>query len=143
MRNEERRHAGLSMKCPAEGYFASCLPLSRHSRASLSVPRPYGRGHQLRPSLPYNKKINLSTSRAGQAVGVKEVEDGIWLVSFMNMISAISIWRKKPCSPCRTPSGQKCTYVSGTFCYLRRRDRCIHSRRLRNQQRSPRLAGMR
>jgi hypothetical protein len=30
----------------------------------------------------YRKKINLSTSLAGQAVGVKEVEDGIWLVSF-------------------------------------------------------------
>jgi hypothetical protein len=32
----------------------------------------------------YRKKINLSTSLAGQAVGVKEVDDGIWLVSFMN-----------------------------------------------------------
>jgi len=32
----------------------------------------------------YNKKINLSVSLAGQAVGVKEVDDGIWLVSFMN-----------------------------------------------------------
>ena len=31
----------------------------------------------------YRKKINLSTSLAGQAVGVKEVEPGIWLVSFM------------------------------------------------------------
>jgi hypothetical protein len=27
------------------------------------------------------KKINLSTSLAGQAVGIKEVDDGIWLVS--------------------------------------------------------------
>ena len=32
----------------------------------------------------YNKKINLSTSLAGQAVGVKEVDYGIWLVSFMD-----------------------------------------------------------
>ena len=29
-------------------------------------------------------KINFSTSLAGQAVGVKEVDGGIWLVSFMN-----------------------------------------------------------
>ena len=32
----------------------------------------------------YRKKINLSKSLAGQAVGIKEVEDGIWLVSFMH-----------------------------------------------------------
>jgi hypothetical protein len=32
----------------------------------------------------YRKKINLRTSLAGQAVGIKEVDDWIWLVSFMN-----------------------------------------------------------
>jgi putative transposase len=31
-----------------------------------------------------NKKINFSTVFAGQAVGIKEVQDGIWLVSFMD-----------------------------------------------------------
>ncbi len=30
------------------------------------------------------KKINISTVLAGQTVGLKEVEDGIWLVSFMH-----------------------------------------------------------
>ena len=30
-----------------------------------------------------NKKINFSTVFAGQAVGIKEVHDDIWLVSFM------------------------------------------------------------
>jgi hypothetical protein len=29
----------------------------------------------------FKKKINLSTSLAGQAVGTKEVDDGIWLVT--------------------------------------------------------------
>jgi len=32
----------------------------------------------------YRKKINLSTCLAGQAVGIKEVDEGIWLVSFMD-----------------------------------------------------------
>jgi hypothetical protein len=32
----------------------------------------------------FKKKINLSTSLAGQAVDIKEVDDGIWLVSFMD-----------------------------------------------------------
>ena len=40
-------------------------------------------GHQLRSPLPLSQKINLSTSLAGQAVGVKEFDHGIWLVSFM------------------------------------------------------------
>ena len=31
-----------------------------------------------------NKKVNLSTVFAGQAVGIKEVNDDIWLVSFMD-----------------------------------------------------------
>jgi hypothetical protein len=31
----------------------------------------------------YRKKINLSTALAGQRVGIKEVDDGIWIVSFM------------------------------------------------------------
>jgi hypothetical protein len=30
------------------------------------------------------KKINLSTCLAGQAVGIKEVDDRIWLASFMD-----------------------------------------------------------
>jgi len=32
----------------------------------------------------HRKKINISTVMAGQRLGVKEVEDGIWLVSFMH-----------------------------------------------------------
>jgi len=31
----------------------------------------------------HRKKINISTSLAGQKLGIKEVDDGIWLVSFM------------------------------------------------------------
>jgi len=31
-----------------------------------------------------NKKINFSTAFAGQAVGIKEIQDDIWLVSFMD-----------------------------------------------------------
>ena len=31
-----------------------------------------------------NKKINFCRALAGQAVGIREVQDKIWLVSFMN-----------------------------------------------------------
>ena len=32
----------------------------------------------------HRKKINISTAPAGQSLGIKEVDDGIWLVSFFN-----------------------------------------------------------
>ena len=35
-------------------------------------------------SVLIGKKINLSTVLAGQYIGIKEVEDKIWLVSFMD-----------------------------------------------------------
>jgi putative transposase len=82
--NQERPHEALDMKCPAEVYQPST--------------RPY----QGLPDLDYpfhdktivvtncgrlclgSKKINLSTVFAGQAVGIKEIHDDIWLVSFMD-----------------------------------------------------------
>lgn len=32
----------------------------------------------------HRKKINISTALAGQKLGIKEVDEGIWLVSFMH-----------------------------------------------------------
>src|SRR5208283_5396017 len=82
--NNERPHEALDMKCPAEVYQPS--------------PRPYTG----LPDIDYpfhdkiivvtncgriclgQKKINFSTVFAGQAVGIKEVHDDIWLVSFMD-----------------------------------------------------------
>ena len=32
----------------------------------------------------HRKKVNISTILAGQRLGIKEVDDGIWLVSFMH-----------------------------------------------------------
>ena len=82
--NTERPHEAIAMRCPAELYTAS--------------PRPY---HGL-PELEYpwhdrdilvtacgriclhRKRINISIVLAGQKLGIKEVDDGIWLVSFMH-----------------------------------------------------------
>jgi hypothetical protein len=47
----------------------------------------------------YRKKINLSTCLAGQAVGIKEVDDGIWLVSFMHYDLGYVDWEKKTLLP--------------------------------------------
>ena len=37
----------------------------------------------------HRKKINISTVLAGQKLGIKEVDEGIWLVSFMLLRSRI------------------------------------------------------
>ena len=55
-----------------------------------------------------SRKINLSQVFAGQDVGVKQVSDRIWLVTFMTTISAASTTRPAGSSRSRTPSGRKC-----------------------------------
>jgi putative transposase len=81
--NQQRPHQALNMKYPAELYSAS--------------PRPYNGLPEL--EYPFHdrtitvtgcgricmgpQKVNLSKAFAGQKVGIKEVCDQIWLVSFM------------------------------------------------------------
>ena len=55
----------------------------------------------------HNKKINLSSSLAGQAVGVKEVEDGIGLVGFMNYDLGYIDLEEKTLQPLENPFGAK------------------------------------
>jgi len=55
----------------------------------------------------YNKKINLSLSLAGQAVAVKEVDHGIWLVSFMEYDLGYIDLEEKTLQPLENPFGPK------------------------------------
>ncbi len=81
--NQERPHQALNMRCLAELYSSSPRPYSGlpdleypfHDR-TITVARC---GRICMGPL----KINLSQAFAGQRVGVKQVEDKIWLVSFM------------------------------------------------------------
>ena len=81
--NQERPHQALNMRYPAELYTASPrtynglpdLEYPFHDR-TITVTRC---GRICMGPL----KINLSQAFAGQRVGVKQVEDKIWLVSFM------------------------------------------------------------
>jgi len=54
----------------------------------------------------YKKEINLSTSLAGQAVGIKEVDDGIWLVSFMDYDLGYIDLEEKTLQPLNNPLAQ-------------------------------------
>ena len=55
----------------------------------------------------FRKKINLSTSLAGQAVGIKEVDDGIWLVSFMDYDLGYIDLEEKTLQPLKNPFGPR------------------------------------
>jgi transposase InsO family protein len=81
--NTERPHEALAMSVPAQAYIASTRPYRGipdidyplHDRDALVT--ACGR------ICMHRKKINISTALAGQRLGIKEVDDGIWLVSFM------------------------------------------------------------
>ena len=82
--NRERPHQALDMKYPAELYLPSPRPY--HGLDELHYPfhdRTITVTHCGRICFG-RRKINLSTVFAGQNVGVKEVSDRIWLVSFMD-----------------------------------------------------------
>lgn len=81
--NTERPHQAIAMKTPAELY----APASRPWRGLPEIDYPLHDKDILVTACGricmHRKKINISTVLAGQTLGIKEVDDGIWLVSFM------------------------------------------------------------
>jgi hypothetical protein len=66
----------------------------------------------------YRKKINLSIALAGQRVGIKEVDEGIWIVSFMRYDLGYIDLEARTLQPPRQPfRPEVVTYVLGTLCY--------------------------
>jgi transposase InsO family protein len=105
--NNQRPHEALDMKYPADVYRPSARPYRGigelsypfHDRTALVT--CCGR------ICIYKKKINLSTSLAGQAVGIKEVDDGIWLVSFMDYDLGYIDLEEKTLQPLHNPFGPR------------------------------------
>lgn len=105
--NHERPHEALHMKCPAEVYTPS-------SRLYRGLGEPHYPFHDKTVVVTncgrlclYRKKINLSTCLAGQAVGIKEVDDGIWLVSFLEYDLGYVDLEEKTLQPLENPFGPK------------------------------------
>ena len=82
--NDERPHEAIQMKTPTELY----APSSRAYEGLPEVEYPFHDRDILVTACGricmHRKKINVSTVLAGQRLGIKEVDDGIWLVSFMH-----------------------------------------------------------
>ena len=105
--NNERPHEALGMKRPAEIY----RPSARDYRGMGELSYPF---HDRTVLVTYcgricifKKKINLSTSLAGQAVGIKEVDDSIWLVSFMDYDLGYIDLEEKTLQPLDNPFGPR------------------------------------
>jgi len=110
--NAERPHEALAMKCPAELYVASAQPYNGlpeldypfHDRDILVT--ACGR------ICLYRKKINISSVLAGQRLGIKEVDDGIWLVSFSSYDLGYFDLEQKTLQPLDNPFGPRLSPMS-------------------------------
>jgi putative transposase len=82
--NNDRPHQALGMKYPSEVY----TPSSRKYEGLPEVEYPFHDKSIIVTNCGRiclnRKKVNFSVVFAGQKVGIKEVDDKIWLVSFMN-----------------------------------------------------------
>jgi len=67
-----------------------------------------GGHHHVWPDLPQRLKINVSRVFAGQKVGVKQVGDHVWLVTFMHYDWAILTMRPADSSRSIIRSAHNC-----------------------------------
>ena len=105
--NTERPHEALAMKTPEQIYSPSRRPYVGLPDVSYPlhdrevVVTACGR------ICMYRKRINLSSVLAGQRVGIKEVDDGIWIVSFMHYDLGYIDLEQKTLQPLDNPFGPR------------------------------------
>ena len=110
--NIERPHESLDMKTPAQVYSPSPRPYSGlpevhyplHDREVLVT--ACGR------ICMHRKRVNVSTVMAGQKLGIKEVDEGIWIVSFMHYDLGFIDLEQKTLQPLDNPFGTRLSPMS-------------------------------
>ena len=110
--NVERPHEALDMKTPAERYAPS-------SRLYAGLPELIYPLHDRDVLVTacgricmHRKRINVSTVLAGQRLGIKEVDEGIWLVSFMSYDLGFVDLEQKTLQPLDNPFGPRLSPIS-------------------------------
>lgn len=110
--NTERPHEALAMKCPAEVY----VPSPRHYDGLPELTYPFHDRDIIVTACGriclHRKKINVSTVLAGQRLGIKEVDDGIWLASFMRYDLGYFDLEQKTLQPLDNPFGTRLSPMS-------------------------------
>ena len=110
--NTERPHEALGMKRPADIYIPSSKPFfglpelayPLHDREAIVT--SCGR------ICMHRKKINVSTVLAGQKLGIKEVDEGIWLITFMHYDLGYIDLEQKTLQPIDNPFGTRLSPMS-------------------------------
>lgn len=110
--NTERPHQALDMKTPAEIYSASPNPYR-------GLPGLTYRWHDRDAPITacgrlcmHRKRISISHVLAGQRVGIKEVDEGIWMVSFMHYDLSYIDLEQKTLQPLHNPFGKRLSPMS-------------------------------
>ena len=110
--NLERPHEALAMRCPAELY----LPSTRQYDGLPELTYPFHDRDVLVTACGrlclHRKRINISKVMAGQRLGIKEVDEGIWLVSFMRYDLGYFDLEQKTLQPLDNPFGTKLSPMS-------------------------------
>jgi len=117
--NAERPHEALAMQCPAEIYSGS----TRHYTVLPNLVYPLHDREVLVTACGricmHRKRVNISTVLAGQKLAIKEVDGGIWLVSFMSYDLGFIDLEQRTLQPLDNPFGPEVvTHVLGTDRYL-------------------------
>lgn len=110
--NTERPHEALAMKAPAQVYRPS--PRSYRGLPELSYPL-HDRDVLVTACgriCMHRKRINLSHVFAGQRVGIKEVDQGIWIVSFMHYDLGYIDLEQRTLQPLDNPFGPRLSPMS-------------------------------
>ena len=105
--NNERPHEALAMKMPGEVYTPSLRPY--RGLPELTYPL-HDRDVMVTACgriCLHRKRVNLSQVFAGQRVGIKEVDEGIWIVSFMHYDLGYIDLEQKTLQPLDNPFGPR------------------------------------
>jgi hypothetical protein len=110
--NSQRPHEALAMQRPADVY----VPSKRPYQGLPNLDYPFHDRDVLVTACGricmHRKRINISTVLAGQKVGLKEVDDGIWLVSFMTYDLGYIDLEQKTLQPLDNPFGPRLSPMS-------------------------------
>ena len=116
--NDERPHEAIAMKCPAEDY----APSKRLYRGLPDLDSLFHDRDVLVTACGriciYRKKINISTDLAGQRRGIKEVDEGIWLVSFIDNDLGYIDLEQRTLQPLDNPAANQQASVSAMIYLL-------------------------
>lgn len=105
--NNERPHQGIGMKYPSELYKPSTRPYEGMKPLFYPFHDQTIQVTNCGRICRKNIKVNLSRAFSGQHVGIKEVENGIWVVSFLDYDLGYFDEQAKRVEPVRDPFGTK------------------------------------